>query len=251
MKKKSIKSKERIGFVDEVRGLAILLMVVYHLFFDLVFIYGINIPIFYSSQMNLIRDIFAGLFIFISGSACRLSHNNLKRGVLCFLCGMLITVVTYVVIPEDIVRFGILHMLGISMILFFILQKPLDKIRFPIIGILIFSFLFLITFHVRDGQLGPFTLPNALYQTSWLYPLGFPSASFFSSDYFPLIPWLFLFLAGSYFGIYLKEHRLPRFFYKTHISPLAYVGRHTLIIYLAHQPILYGALYVIFYFVRN
>ena len=81
--------KKRIGFLDELRGFAIICMVFHHLGFDLVSIFGIDIGfIMYSWWMNLLHYLFAGAFVFMSGAACRLSHNNLKRGLLCLGCGL-------------------------------------------------------------------------------------------------------------------------------------------------------------------
>ncbi len=245
-KKKKTPISERIGFVDEVRGLAILLMVIYHFFFDLVVLFGVNIPLFTSAPMDFLRDLFAGLFIFISGAACRLSRSNLKRGLICFALGMCLTAFTFVFMPDELICFGILHMLGLAMILFALLHKLIDKIRFPILGILLCALLFWFTMNITSGVLGPFTLPDALTSQTWLFPIGIVSAGFSSSDYFPLFPWIFVFFAGSYFGVYLVSHRLPEFFCHTHLRPLAFVGRHTLIIYLLHQPILYAILYPIF-----
>lgn len=236
----------RIGMMDEVRGLAIILMVLYHAGFDLVFLYGISIPFFTTPQMDFLRDFFAGLFIFISGAACRLSHNNLKRGIICFLFGMALTLFTWLFAPSEIILFGILHMLGLSMILFYLLRPLLDKIKFPIVGFLVCALLYGFTAGISSGHLGPLSLPDSLYQISWLFPIGITAPGFFSSDYFPLLPWIFVFFAGSYFGIYLKEHRVPKFIYKTHIKPLAFVGRHTLWIYLLHQPVLYGVFALFF-----
>lgn len=241
--------KKRIGLIDETRGLAIILMVVYHLVYDLVALYGINIPLFVSPQMNMIRDIFAGLFIFISGSACRLSRNNLKRGCICFGFGMLLTLVTWLFIPKELICFGILHMLGISMILFHLLRPALDKLKFPIIGIFLCAVLFYTTMNITSGKIGPFLLPEAIMNQNWLFPFGIAAPGFYSSDYFPLLPWVFIFFAGSYFGVYLKDHRLPEFFYNVHLRPLAFVGRHTLIVYLLHQPIVYGILFLIFQYI--
>ena len=82
---------KRVWLLDEVRGLSILLMVIYHFFYDIVVLYGVNIPLFYSPGLNMLRDFFAGVFIFISGTACRFSRNNLKRGVQCFGLGMVMT----------------------------------------------------------------------------------------------------------------------------------------------------------------
>lgn len=243
-RKKSINS--RIGMVDEARGLSILLMLLYHAGFDLVFLYGISIPFFTAPQMDLLRDFFAGVFIFISGAACRLSHNNLKRGVLCFLCGMGLTVFTWVFVPQELILFGILHMLGLSMILFHLLQSLLDKLKFPIIGIAVCALLYWFTMNIGMGRLGPFLLPESVSQITWLFPIGIIAPGFFSSDYFPLFPWIFVFFSGSYFGVYLIEHRLPEFVYKTHLKFLAFVGRHTLWIYLFHQPVLYACFTLFF-----
>lgn len=248
------KPKKRIGFVDEVRGFAILCMVVYHTWFDLVTIFHVDLPFLFTPEMNFVRDLFAGLFIFISGAACRLSRSNLKRGFICLCGGLILTAVTYFFLPEEKILFGILHFLGLSMILFALLQKLIDKIKFPIIGMLVFGLLFVLTCNIKGGVLsfgGLFLveLPDFLYQTDILFPLGFHSENFFSSDYFPLIPWFFIFLIGSYFGVLLVKHRLPKFFYKDHIRFLSFIGRHTFIIYLLHQPVVYGVLYLIFHFV--
>ena len=249
MAKKNKSIANRVGMVDEIRGLSILLTIFYHAGYDLVFIYGLSIPFFTSYQMNLLRDFFAGVFIFISGAACRFSRNNLKRGVFCFLIGMGLTLFTWVFMPEQIILFGILHMLGLSMILFHIMKNIFNKLRFPIIGIAICAFLYWFTMTIENGYLGPFALPYELYDISWLFPIGITSSGFFSSDYFPLFPWFFVFLSGSYFGIYITEKRLPNFFYNTHIKPLAFVGRHTLWIYLLQQPVIYLVFTLIFRFV--
>lgn len=237
----------RVGLIDEVRGISIILMIIYHLFFDLVFIFGVKIDIFNSTQINLLRDMFAGLFIFISGTSCRLSHNNLKRGIICFCFGMVLTLVTWIFVPNEIICFGILHMLGISMIIYHMLEKILSKIKFPIIGILISVVFFWFTLGILNGTF--LTLPKSMILSDWLFPIGITSPGFSSSDYFPLIPWIFIFIAGSYFGVYVIEKRLPEFFYNTHSGFLAYVGRYTLVIYLLHQIVIYGILYVIFYYI--
>lgn len=238
--KKTIAS--RIGLIDEVRGFAILCMVVYHGFYDAVSIFGADIPAFDHPVMNFIRDAFAFGFIFISGAASRFSRNNLKRGALCFGCGLAMTAVTALFAADQLIVFGILHCLGICMMLFPLLSKLCDKV--PVwIGAGILSVLFLLTFRVSNGYLGSeqlFTiaLPDSWYSTGWLFWLGLPSAGFYSADYFPLLPWIFAFLLGGYFGRWLKNGNPPEWIKKTHLRPLAFVGRHTLWIYLFHQPVL-------------
>ena len=80
-----------------------------------------------------------------------------------------------------------------------------------------------------------------------LFPLGLHDSGFASADYFPMMPWFFLFIAGSYFGIIAKDGRLPKFCYPTHIKWLAVVGRYTIWIYVLHQPIIYFIFSLIFH----
>lgn len=248
---KQIKNLDgRVHLIDEVRGFAIICMVVYHTFYDLVVIFGVDIPLFYTDFIQTLVLIFAGLFIFISGSACLYSHNNLKRGICCFGLGLLMTGFTYFFMSDSVDLFGILHMLGLGMMLFSFLSPLINKIN-PIIGLISCFALLLLTFNLSNGYLGfgegiRLDLPAALYSTSFLFPIGLPNASFFSVDYFPLIPWLFCFYAGSFFGVLLKQKRLPDWFYSMHIKPLAFVGRHTLIVYILHQPVIFPILWVIF-----
>lgn len=240
----------RVWAIDEARGLAILLMVVYHTFYDVVVIFGMNIPVFYSPFIQSLVILFAGLFIFISGTACHYSRNNLKRGGICFLLGLALTTGTALVMPDEFIAFGILHMLGICMMLFPLLQKWISKIS-PSVGLPVALLLWALFFHLPDGYLGfegllRISMPRQPYEWRFLFWLGFPPPGFFSSDYFPILPWIFCFLAGGFFGVLVKENRLPSWFYHPHIRPLAFVGRHTLIVYLLHQPIVYGLLTVIF-----
>ncbi|SDN16364.1 heparan-alpha-glucosaminide N-acetyltransferase [Acetanaerobacterium elongatum] len=242
--------KRRVGLIDELRGLSIVLMVVYHTFFDLVYIFGLNIPLFNSGILNFLQQFFAGVFIVISGVACRYARSNLKRGAMCFGIGMLLTVGTLIFMPSELILFGILHFLGIAMMLYGLLHKVLDKLA-PLPGMLASAALFAATYRVMSGYLLWFRLPEAIYNIKILFPLGFPAPDFYSADYFPLLPWLFLFFAGAYLGVYFKENKMPAFCYKTHLRPLAFVGRHTLLIYVLHQPIVYGVLMLIFYLIRG
>lgn len=244
----------RVYLLDEIRGFAILCMVIYHFTYDLLYFFDLSFPFFHSSFLNFIRDIFAGGFIFISGIACRFSKNNLRRGIYCFLFGMIMTVGSLLFVPDLPIYFGILHLLGCCMILFGLLNSFLDKFYYIILFV-IFSLFFFATYHLPIGQigfpfLGWFSLPQQWYSSPYLFWLGFPSADFYSADYFPLLPWLFLFLAGSCLGIPIRDRKFPNWFYPQHSKILSTIGRHTIWIYLAHQPIIFGILYllkVIFY----
>lgn len=249
-KKAKTSHKQRIHLIDEIRGFAILCMVVYHAFYDLVAIFSVNIPIFYSSFIQTLVYIFVGIFVGISGTSSAFSRSNIIRGLKCFGIGMLMTVATYFFMPSQLIVFGILHMLGVSMMLYGLIQKPLKRI--PPIALLIGCIiLFILTYNVVNGYIGIgnivlFELPRNLYELGFLFPFGFTRADFFSSDYFSLLPWFFCFVGGSALGRIIKENKMPNFMYKLHIRPLAFIGRNTLIIYILHQPVVYGVLYLIF-----
>ena len=239
----------RVGLLDELRGFAIICMVVYHAMYDLKYLFGVNVPIFFESWFDIIQSILAGLFIFISGTVCRYSHNNLKRGVQCFFLGMILTFVTPF-FTDGTIYFGILHFLGISMMIFGLAEKILDRLP-ALVGIIICGILFAVTYSVQQGFIGinglfEWKLPDILYKIGVLFPFGFYNSTFVSLDYFPLLPWLFLFLAGSYFGIWAKNGSLPKFFYPVHIKWLAAVGRYTIWIYMLHQPVVYLIFSLIF-----
>lgn len=245
-----METRNRVGFLDELRGFAIICMVFYHLMFNLNYVFDVDIPIFFEDWFNVIRDIFAGMFICISGIVCNYSSSNLKRGVQCFFIGMIITFVTAFFSPSSPDVFGILHCLGICMMTYGLLEGFLRHIP-PFAGMVIGIFLFMLTFNFSRGSAGigeilRFKMPAALYSTDVLFPLGFPGEKFVSLDYFPLCPWLFLFLAGSFYGVYVKEGRAPKFFYNTHFKFFAAAGRYSIWIYVLHQPIMYTALCVIF-----
>ena len=110
----------------------------------------------------------------------------------------------------------------------------------------------MLTWNVQNGFIGigglfEWYLPQKAYDVGVLFPFGLYNSSFESSDYFPLFPWLFLFLAGSFFGIWAKNGSLPKFFYPVHIRWLAAVGRNTIWIYLLHQPVVFLIFSLIFH----
>lgn len=244
-----METKNRVGFLDELRGFAIICMVVYHSMFNLKFFFDIEVPIFFDDWFDVVRDVFAGMFICISGIVCNYSRSNLKRGVQCFFIGMIFTFVTAFVTPKSPDSFGILHCLGICMMIYGLCQRFFEIVP-PSLGILASLALFIFSYNFRIGYSGigelfKFEMPSFLYSTSVLFPLGFPGKKFASLDYFPLFPWLFLFIGGSFYGVYVKEKRAPSFFYNTHIKFFAAAGRYSIWIYVLHQPVIYTAMCLI------
>lgn len=239
-------SKQRLFLLDELRGLVIILMVIYHMLFLLSDVFhntsGQTLLLFFRPAQPFI----SGTFIFICGICCRFSHSNLKRGLLLFGVALLLTFCTFALTLfgiNEVITFGVLHFLSISIFLFVLIQKLLAKLP-PLSQVLIFVALFVATANPLFGGergigLGRFWLPFPQTDLFPLFALGFPSQTFSSADYFPLIPWVFLFLIGTAVGFYARQGRFPKAFSKSHVKPLQLVGRYSLLIYLSHQPMLY------------
>lgn len=238
--------KERINLIDEVRGLCIILVAVYHLFYSMTVVFGMEQFFHIFGIMRIWQPILPAMFILISGISFQLSRNNIKRGLILLLISAAITLILWIFMPAQIIWFGILHFLAVMNIGFGLTKKYIDKIP-AVFGLIIFAVVFILTYNVLRGYIGiegiwSYTLPEALYQTDLTAPLGFCTENFRSSDYVPILPWAFMFLIGTILGRYLNS--LPQSLKKTHIRPLAFIGRHTLIIYLVHQPVIFAALYL-------
>lgn len=244
-----MKEENRIWILDELRGLFILLMVLHHTAYDGVFLLGWPLDFLFTGWFGAVRAFFAGGFVLISGAACRLSRSNLRRGCRCLLLAAALSLVTACIVPAQQIRFGILHLLGSAMLLFALLGPLLDPIP-PAWGTALGFFFFFLTWSVPKGRLGlgvwQTSLPAFLYQNSLTAALGFPGPDYFSADYFPLFPWMFLFLAGAFLGVPLSQRRGPAQLYRQHCRFLAAAGQKSLWIYLAHQPVLY----LLFFFLR-
>jgi len=176
------------------------------------------------------------------------SRNNLKRGLIIFGCGMLMTIGTWIFMPSQFIVFGILHFLGIARIIFGLLEKPVKKLN-KIAGFVVFLVLFALTKTMPYGYLGVWDkqvweLPDVFYQSKLLFAVGLPHPTFSSGDYFPVIPWIFLYLAGYFFFGILKERGLEGRSFKS-VKTLSFIGNHTLLIYVFHQPVIYGVLTVL------
>ncbi|MEG1205570.1 MAG: heparan-alpha-glucosaminide N-acetyltransferase [Angelakisella sp.] len=238
----------RVHFLDEFRGFLILFVVWYHLVYDLI-LFGMEWDWFFSPTMNNLRNLFVFLLIMISGISSHFSHSNMKRGLKTLAFAMVLTIATYIAMPSQLIIFGILHFFGVAMILYGLLEKPLNKIPSGV-GLVVSLLLFCITFDIYYGVLGiagwglTVQLPAFLYNQPLLFPLGFMCTGLTSADYYPLMPWFFAFLAGGFCGKSIKAGRLPAYFYRSHCKPLAAIGKHTLLIYILHQPIIYGTLLV-------
>ncbi len=250
---KEPKQKPRIHLIDELRGFAIFCMVFFHAFFTVGYIFNISWGQWLYHFFVPAEPFFAGLFILISGVACNLSHSNLERGVKLALIALIVTLVTFLakdlIGEQNLIQFGILHMLACGMLLYGLSNKYLKLVP-SWLGILLNVVLFVITFQIVDGYFGiPYLLsvriPESWYSTSFLFMFGLPNKDFISSDYFPLFPWIFLFLVGTYLGRIGIRKKFPKFMFKKRLGFFGFLGRHSLLIYLVHQPVIIGICYAV------
>ncbi len=220
-------------------------MVIYHFTWDLNHfgIYSGNMLA--SPWQNFARSI-ATIFIFVMGVSLTLSYNRLKRklsrkrllqknllrGAKIFGWGLLITIGTYFFIGDGFVVFGILHLLGLSIILaslfLFISRWASLAAAIVVIGLGIYA-----------GDL--------VTASPWLIWAGVKQAGRYMVDYYPLLPWFGIALLGLFFGFTLypegrPARHLPDLSNALPIRGLRFLGKHSLPIYLIHQPLLFAGL---------
>lgn len=242
---------ERLALLDEIRGITLINMILYHFLWDLVYIAGIDIPWYHGHGAHIWQQSICWTFIFLSGFCWSLGRRHLKRGLTVYLAGGLVTIVTLLFLPEDRVVFGVLTLIGSSMLLMIPMDRVFQTIksRTAIVFLTVLAgFLFLLFLPAMNGRLGNFV---GLWRGgSWFSTyLGFPMDDFYSTDYFPLIPWFFLFMTGYFMhNLCMRQDSLSAsFLRKNHLPPLSFIGRHSLPIYMLHQPVLYGITMAIIY----
>ena len=242
--------KNRIWEIDVLRGIAIILMIIFHFLYDLNYFhyFYIDLSIIY---LTVLAYFAAALFLLLVGISLTLSYTKaqktltksklkwkfLRRGFFIFSLGLLVTIVTWIYLSKGFIIFGVLHCIGISIIL-----------AFPFVRYKIGPFILGISLIV----LGIF-LYSFKFDFPWLLWLGFIPHNFYTVDYFPLLPWFGAVLIGISLGnlFYADDKRKFELKDKTNliiVKIIAFLGRHSLIIYLLHQVIFIGIFSIISFF---
>ncbi len=223
----------RIWEIDFARGIAIILMVLFHAVVDLTDFYSAGID-YLEGFWYFEGKVSAILFILAAGISSTLSRNNLKRGLLVFTWGMLLTLVTYVYNPQKFIVFGILHFMGFSMVIYHFAKNIGRKTALLLSVVIIISGIFLADISV---------------ETSYLFAAGLTSHSFCSLDYYPVLPWFGVFLMGALAGKTLYANKKSLLSSNLKPNLINFLGRHSLIIYLIHQPIILTGLHLMGIFI--
>ncbi len=232
--------RPRIWEIDLLRGIAIILMVFYHLGFDLQEIcgirnfFGIRFDI-TSRSLTLAQYFFAGVFVILSGISSTLSHDNVRRALKLLAVAIVVTVVTYVYSPALTIHFGILHCLGVSILIYGLVFAKARWLTAAIGGAAILGI----------GLALPAILKSAPVRFDWLLPFGITSPTYSSYDYFPLLPWFGIFLIGAALGRSVYASRRSLLPLRLPSNPVNWAGRQSLWIYILHQPLLLGILYLL------
>jgi len=238
-----ISTHKRFWEIDLLRTVAIVMMITFHVLYLLNYldIHPTGVPGVQYGFWWWFPRVTAGTFIFLAGVSLTITYSRgkimsgfLLRGLKIFAWGMGITLLTWLIAPDEYVRFGILHFFGIAFIL-----AP-----------------FFLRFHFINLILGIALLAAGVYlggisfDFPWLLWLGLMPHGFRTLDYFPLLPWFGLFLVGMFCGKILYPQGNRRFniheFSNPVTSALTLPGRHPLVIYIAQWPIVVGVLLALY-----
>ena len=224
--------KPRYHALDALRGLSLLLMIIHHLAVDLTMYNMVPLWLLSNPIVGILQPLFGACFVALSGASSRFSRSTARRGLKILLAAAAVTAATagmsWFLGQEVTVFFGILHFLGVASLIYHVAQPLLDKIKIP--GPLWFV-LFLIA---------SYFFPRVADVPMALGPLGLVGYGFHSADYYPLLPWIFIYFFGVWIADCVKENRFPEGFYRFRCRPLEAVSKHSLWLYLLHQPVIMG-----------
>lgn len=234
--------KKRFYLIDGIRGLTVISMAAYHFLFDYFVAFG-NAPRWFERpEIYFWQQSICWSFILISGFVWTWGRKaNGKRGLILNGLGFGITLVTYFLTPGLTIWFGILNFLGCAVLLMYIFERPARKLH-PALGLVICFALFIFCRNINSGYVGlgelwKIKLPMDIYTAKVFTPLGFPFPGFVSGDYFPILPWMLLYLCGYFLGRIFERHREWYSAAGTKIPVLSYIGSKSLWIYILHQPL--------------
>lgn len=228
--------------LDMARGLAVLLMIGFHVCYDLdqmfhVLDLNIKTDPFWTGLRSFILGTFiliAGMSLFLAAGKRQTLGTHLQKQKWLAVCAVLISLGTYPVFPNSWIYFGVLHFILLARILCY----PCSR-------------LFLFNLALGLGVLGVgLVVQNAFFNPKWINWIGLTTYKPFTEDYVPLFPWLGIFLIGIFAGRLLFASLGPAPTYNGPMSWIhqfiGYIGRRSLIIYMVHQPLLIGGMSLVY-----
>jgi len=224
---------KRIFEIDFLKATAIIMMVIFHIVYDLNEFIGIEVN--YSTGFwHWFGRIAAFLFILLAGINSGFSNNPTKRGIIVLGFGVCVTMVTFIFLRNEYVRFGILHFLGVSMIASSYLKRINNWVLLIIATAIILS--------VNFGSILTGTNPLIFFENIF---------GGTSIDYYPLFPYISLFIFGilAYKIFYYKRNSILNLNLKN--KAIYLISKYSLFIYLIHQPIIIGVIFLFKFILNN
>ncbi len=225
----------RYAFIDALRGMAIVLMIAYHFSFDLNYHGWIHQDFNHAPFWLTARAGIVSLFLLLVGASLVLNAQRAdstsfwRRQYRLLAACIAVSLGSYLMFPQSFIFFGILH--------FILLASLLGRAFVK----LYYANLFIAAALLLAGT----AYTNPLFNTPWLQWIGFMTYKPFTEDYVPFFPWFGVVLAGIFLGRLLIQHPESLKIDLLGTRQLALAGRHSLAIYLLHQPILLGILFLV------
>jgi uncharacterized membrane protein len=225
----------RLQAIDALRGLGLLMMIAYHFIFDLSWMRLVAIDFYHDPFWLTARAFIVTWFLLLVGVSLTLARHAQqsmrgfwRRIVLIVFCALLVSAASYVTFPQTFITFGILHCIAVASVL----ARPL--LRWPLVALVLGAAI------IAAGV----TLQFPVFDARWLNWVGMMTHKPATEDYVPLFPWFGVVLVGVTAGAWLAARERATVTSLGRIMPkwLTWLGRHSLLVYMAHQPVLVGIL---------
>ena len=253
-------AKDRAWELDFLRGIALIMMLFMHTSWDFRYEFGVDIFSYLEADWfwSFVHPVIVVLFVGVSGICSTFSRSNVKRGLKILAATLVLNIGTLIIYKVTgipcLIIFNVLSVLTCGIFLYALIAFIEKKTNAnPNVANVIMG---LIGLYIVIVGCNIHYMDNASDSLFFL-PVGFNIAGTPPmADYMPLFPWLGVFLLGCVIGRTCYKDKKTLFAGKGKVMsavvrPVEFIGRHSLIIYLAHQPVIYALLFVIFLLVRR
>jgi uncharacterized membrane protein len=218
--------------IDFFRGIAVIMMIIFHLLFYINYFEFIQLNL-YSGFIGKFQMIIPLIFLTVSGISSSIQKIKNKRRILfrglkLMSLALLITLITFLLFPNDFVFFGIIHLIASCIIIFYFIKNDSFAL---ILGLIILISSYIVNHYVVNFK--------------YLSILGFKYVNLNTFDYYPLIPWFGIFLIGTYIGSKFYLNKKAKKIGNKLINYVCFIGKHSLKIYFIHIILLFGSFWIL------